>query len=87
MLADEMPDIGYILTNDTGCRYSPSCLACPLPQCIHDAPNTVRQTKRRARDAERLEIMAAENLTVVQAVARFGISERTVWRILARDGN
>lgn len=25
--------------SDTGCIYSPTCLACPLPVCKEDAPN------------------------------------------------
>ena len=23
---------------DTGCRYSPSCLSCPFPQCMQELP-------------------------------------------------
>lgn len=28
-----------IVTPDTGCSYSPTCLSCPLPVCKEDAPD------------------------------------------------
>ena len=48
---------------DTGCQYSPSCLACPLPVCKYDAPPETqvgaerrRGRKRRQRQAQVLHL-------------------------------
>lgn len=69
---------------DTGCEVSPSCLRCPLPRCKHDDPHGVRQQRQQARDLERARIIQAEGLTAAQAAERFGVAERTVFRILER---
>ena len=44
----------------------------------------MRQTSIASWDAERMAIIAAEKLTRAQAAVRFGVSERTVYRIVAR---
>ena len=38
IMVDEVPDLGAIYRKDSGCRKSPRCLDCPLPECIHDKP-------------------------------------------------
>ena len=38
IMVDEIPDLGAIYRKDSGCRKSPRCLDCPLPECIHDKP-------------------------------------------------
>ena len=38
IMVDEIPDLGAIYRKDSGCRKSPRCLDCPLPECIYDKP-------------------------------------------------
>ena len=38
IMVDEIPDLGAIYRKDSGCRQSPRCLDCPLPECVHDKP-------------------------------------------------
>ena len=38
IMVDEIPDLGAIYRKDSGCRQSPHCLDCPLPECVHDKP-------------------------------------------------
>ena len=84
MLPDEMPDLNRIYIADTGCRYAPKCLSCPLPQCVHDGYRA-GQSRNASRDAEYMAIIATEQLTPSQAAERFGITKRTVFRIQARS--
>ena len=37
-MVDEVPDLGAIYRKDSGCRKSPHCLDCPLPECVYDNP-------------------------------------------------
>lgn len=77
-----------LITNiytDTGCEASPSCLTCPLPVCKYDVPGGVRQARRLQADAERIAVMEREGLMVAEAAERFGITERTMFRILERN--
>ena len=38
IMVDEIPDLGAIYRKDSGCRHSPRCLDCPLPECVYDSP-------------------------------------------------
>ena len=72
---------------DRGCRYSSSCLACPLPICVEDSANPsveYRKLRQLKKDRDRVDEMDKERMTPVQAPVRFGVSERTIFRILAR---
>uniref|UniRef100_A0A6M3LXX3 Putative transposase n=1 Tax=viral metagenome TaxID=1070528 RepID=A0A6M3LXX3_9ZZZZ len=67
---------------DTGCELAPSCLNCPFPVCREDDGYTVRAFIKRRRDAEILELCQA-GLSVGELAERFGLSERSIWRITA----
>lgn len=69
---------------DVGCEVSPSCLRCPLPQCRYDVPGGLRQILNEARDAEVVRLRFQERVPVNEIAARFGLSRRTVFRILSR---
>ena len=69
---------------DTGCEASDSCLNCPLPICRYDDPAWYQRNRRIARDFRILQAMEQESLTVDQTAERFGITVRTVFRILQR---
>jgi hypothetical protein len=77
---DAHPD--GIRYRDEGCEMSPSCLRCPLERCILDEPADARQRSRAARDASLSRRRAAG--TQVHALAsEFGLSPRSVYRVLA----
>ena len=38
IMVDVIPELGAIYRKDSGCRQSPHCLDCPLPECVHDNP-------------------------------------------------
>lgn len=63
---------------DSGCSEAPSCLAWPLPQCRYDAPSP---RLHAARDAEIRRLHAEGDRAEVLA-KRFGVSKRTVFRVL-----
>lgn len=63
---------------DTGCAVSPSCLRCPLPQCIHDEPRgRVRAQERR----EHVRALVEAGVPVREIAARLGISARSAFRL------
>ena len=66
---------------DDGCEVSPSCLRCPLPKCKYDEPGWWQRFQREERDRDVLRAWR-EGLTVHQLAQKFGISPRTVFRIL-----
>ena len=89
---DNETDYFVGLASDTGCRLAPSCLNCPLPQCIHDAPTAgqVLRLAGRTRDAEKAKLywdtVESDGPSTAMAKVRedYGITERTVHRILRR---
>jgi AraC-like DNA-binding protein len=58
-------------------------LECPFARCRFDDPVSWRRTERKVRDKEVMRVRVKESLTVDVLAARFGISRRTVHRILA----
>ncbi len=81
-LVDSLPE--FYPYRDDGCEVSPSCLNCPLPKCKYDDPGWYQRERRRQREQQVLQIMARESLTVPEVARRFGVSQRTVFRILKR---
>ena len=73
------PDWDY---PDLGCELAPSCLHCPLPRCRYD--DTSRRPSKRRRDEEIWHLWAHQGHTVSQLAARFGLSRRSVHRILRK---
>ncbi len=69
---------------DTGCEASDSCLDCPLPRCRYDDPAWYQRNRRLARDFRILRTMQQEALSIEETAVRFGITSRTVFRILQR---
>ena len=79
---DSLPEHTRYL--DTGCDIHPACLTCPLARCRYDEPGGVRGLASRGRDASILQVRSSENLTIEAIARRFGVSRRTVFRVLAR---
>ncbi len=71
---------------DEGCDISPSCLRCPLPRCRYDDPGWLRREAKARRDQEVLRMQGAEGLGPMELAARFGVSRRTIHRILHEYG-
>ncbi len=79
---DGLPEQTHYL--DTGCEASASCLTCPLPQCKFDDPIWYQAYKREGRDTEVLAAYTDEGLSVFEVARRFGLSPRTVHRVIRR---
>lgn len=70
---------------DDGCDLFPSCLRCPLTRCRYDSPG--RQTGKELRNTEMARLRQA-GVSVRELAERFGVSRRTVYRIVAgHDGD
>jgi DNA invertase Pin-like site-specific DNA recombinase len=67
-------DIEYI---DEGCEQSPSCLHCPLPQCIYDEPRIAK----KLRD-NHIRKLFEEGEGIEGLANKFGVSKRTIYRIV-----
>lgn len=68
---------------DDGCEVSATCVNCPLPVCKYDDPGWLRRENRHDRDVEILQ-RRDEGLPVPDIARRFGLSTRTVHRVLQR---
>ncbi len=79
--ADALPE--YATYRDTGCDLHPRCLSCPLPRCRYDEPGGVRGIRNEARDAAIIALHRRGRLSVNTIAQRFGVSRRTVFRVLA----
>jgi AraC-like DNA-binding protein len=73
---------------DEGCEvadaflgHKSSCLNCPFPHCIYDEPGGEQRWRKRLRNAQVLKL-AGEGMPVKELAVRFGVSRRTVQRIL-----
>ena len=78
--ADALPE--YIRYQDNGCEVHPSCLTCPLNRCRYDEPGGLRALINADRDRKILELRLG-GATVDDLAGRFGVSRRTVFRILS----
>ena len=70
---------------DDGCDASLTCLECPLPLCKYDDPGWLQRENRRTRDDEIFRLRS-QQVAVTEISKRFGISTRTVHRIVQRGG-
>ena len=81
-LMDRLPE--FFTYRDHGCAVSPSCLRWPLERCVYEKPPIERAVDRATRDAEVYRLYRQRGPDVKGLAARFGISRRTVHRIIAR---
>lgn len=82
--ADALPD--HTDYRDTGCELSASCLACPLDRCKYDEPVSARRTGIERRDREIALIRRKHRAPIMALAGAYGISRRTVFRILREQG-
>ena len=79
---DRLPE--HMPYYDSGCSVHPACLTCPLPQSRYDAqPGWVGKAQRRGRHAEIATFHQEHPLPVTEIAKRFGVTTRTVHRIVA----
>ena len=69
---------------DSGCDLHPSCLTCPLVRCRYDEPGGARRLFSDERDRRIVRLQHEEQLSIDLLAQRFGVSRRTVFRVLAR---
>lgn len=79
--ADALPE--YTHYRDDGCDIHPHCLSCPLPRCRYEEPGGLRALLNQRRDGEIVELRQ-RGVPVAVLAHRFGVSRRTVFRILER---
>jgi len=80
--SDALPE--HIAYMDGGCDLAPECLRCPLDRCRYDAPGGARRIVRAPRD-EALRRRRREGTPIKALASEFGLSRRTVFRVLARE--
>ena len=81
--SDALPE--HMDYRDTGCDLYASCLRCPLPQCRYEVNGGATAILRNGRD-ERILAAAGRRGTTVDDLARdFGLSRRTIFRVLERN--
>jgi len=68
---------------DEGCELFPSCLSCPFPTCRYDEPRGRQRWEKEARNREIIRAYQEEGESIKELARSFGISKRTVYRIIA----
>ena len=77
--SDALPE--FTRYRDNGCDVHPSCLTCPLPRCRYEEPGGLRALLNKTRDAQ-IVAQRATGVPVAELATRFGVSRRTVFRVL-----
>ena len=77
----------YCHYRDKGCEFANSCLNCSLPQCIYEQPRGRQRWLKRLRAREMIRLFTNEGKKVKELAAMFGVSQRTVQRVLKRAKN
>ena len=76
---DRVPELTHY--RDEGCRFWASCLSCPFPRCLFEAPGGPKQAIRALRDGEVRRLYAA-GMPVLEIADQVGISRRSVYTAL-----
>jgi len=71
---------------DTGCKYSPTCLNCPLPICIYDDPNFFKNFIKESRDKSIFQDYE-QGMSVKELSLKYGVSIRTIQRSIKLNGS
>lgn len=77
--SDGLPE--FTRYRDDGCEVSDSCLTCPLPRCRYEEPGGLRAVLNEMRDRQMTQLRR-KGATVDELAGRFGVSRRTVFRVL-----
>ncbi|MBM3957200.1 MAG: helix-turn-helix domain-containing protein, partial [Gemmatimonadetes bacterium] len=82
--SDTLPE--HSTYRDDGCELWSCCLECPLPMCKYDDPGWFQRENRRSRDEAIVRLRREQRVSVPEVAARFGVSTRTVHRVLQAGG-
>lgn len=82
--SDALPE--EIQYRDDGCDIHSRCLTCPLPRCRYDEPGGLRAMLNAYRD-QQVVALRRDGAPVDQIAERYGLSRRTVFRILSSAPN
>jgi hypothetical protein len=74
----------YCRYEDDGCELADSCLNCPFPECIYAQPGGKQQWLKELRDRDVLRLFTVQGKGVKELAFMFGVSRRTIQRILKR---
>ncbi len=80
--SDALPE--FTRYRDDGCDVSPSCLNCPLPRCRYEEPGGLRALLNKTRD-KHIVAQRTAGVPVAELATRFGVSRRTVFRVLGNQ--
>ncbi len=81
---DTLPE--YTRYRDDGCDVHPMCLTCPLPRCRYEEPGGLRALLNEYRDQQIVDLRL-QGVPVDDLAGRFGVSRRTVFRVLETRGH
>ena len=71
---------------DTGCKYSPTCLNCPLPICVYDDPNFFKNFIKESRDKSIFQDYE-KGMSVKELSIKYEVSIRTIQRSIKLNGS
>ncbi len=77
----------YCRYQDEGCELAASCLNCPFPRCVNEEPGGRQRWLKTLRDKAVVCQFLTNGKGVKELSLMFGISQRTVQRILKRVKN
>lgn len=69
---------------DNGCKYATRCLECPFDTCLYEQPGGKAHFLKSRRNNEIIRL-AREGKTTNEISQKFGMSRRSIQRILAVD--
>ena len=84
-IADPLPE--HKDYQDEGCELFPSCLQCPLSRCRYDYQAEGRRPARMLRDQEVMKQRRETGRSATELARMFGLSTRTVQRIIRRSSD
>lgn len=67
---------------DHGCELFRACLECPFETCQYETPGGAGAMRRSARNAALAMAAGTERASAGELAAMFGLSTRTVFRVL-----
>lgn len=79
-IEDPLPE--RALYQDSGCEVAPACLRCPLPVCRYELAGGLMAARLWLRDRA-IQAQRRRGATVAQLSRQFGMSPRSVYRVLA----
>lgn len=79
---DLLPE--YCRYQDDGCEFADACLDCPFPECVYAQPGGRQQWLKGLRDRE-VRQLHTQGKGVKELAEMFGVSQRTIQRILKRE--